>query len=276
MSEEIIKSAKVELTEEEKLAKKAKRDFDKALKLYTSQIFSRVPKYIYLNRAYPNQMICTSFAPNEVTGRARNVSDILHFVETKGVDLFQYWDTLLPFKNIDICCISTSGIDAVKKKTGGGFEDIEKFWSINEITGLRYYIKLEQVGKRKKKVVKPIIWPLSELFLRELFIIKDNVLNMFQEANQKYTYELIPSSVKFNEMHLISVGDKGLAKGIKLPVTGGFDMVGTSGYARAAKLEKIDVHIVQDGNVVCWRTESEDELTKVSSFVPQRFMFPTS
>lgn len=254
--------------------KKARIRFEKLVKMFTSAIFDQKHGFIYLDRSQPYRMLCATYSPDELYSRSRVVMDAVHRVVTKEIDLFPLWETLLPIKEFDRLCISFSGIRAMKTKCGTDHEKMKELWLEDPNNGMLYIEKISKQGRREKIEQRPIIWPLSESYFRDLEDELKNVIEWVEDCPKTNRMSVTRDELTRSEINLLSLKELGLGEGVRLPYCNGLDGTSLFGYSTLSKLEKVTIHIGQDGNVLRYYCTSNDEFASVTSALPNGIRYP--
>lgn len=261
---------------DDKLVKKKKtpeeREFEKLVKLFTSSIFDMKHGYIYLDTEHPTTMICATYSPDELYGRSRVLMDTVRLVETE-INLIELWGTKLPIEGFTRFCISYSGIRSMKSKFDGDFKAMLDAWIVHPINGMRYVEKISKQGKREKIEIRPIIWPLSEIYFRDLKAHLTEACEWVENCPVVATYDVTKAELDRSLVSTLNHGKTNIAVGIKIPYANGFNCTSLFGYSNVTKLDKVTLHLGQDGHIVRFYCTSKDDYATVTSALPVGYYY---
>ncbi len=251
----------------------SEKEYDQICKLFLSSIFARKHGNIYLDRKSPTTMICSTISPEEVFSGTPTFNDVIHVVETNGIDVVRFWETLLPLGDSRYQCICMRGLKSIRKKASNDLSEIKKIWNIDPTTGMAYTIKTKKVGRREVEEIIPIVWKLSAHYPNELMYLVNDILDAERKCDRVEVFKVPKNTCQNKDFATIPVSKEGgFATGLSLPVVDSLSTISLKEYAKRVDADTVDMIVMQFNMAVFYYFKCVDKYATITS-VPPKAMY---
>lgn len=246
---------------------------DKLAKLFTSSIFDRQHGYVYLKKSTPCWMCCASFDIEEMYNRGHNVMDTVRMVNTNNINLWEMWASLLPIDKLSAVSFKYTGIQSCNQRFGKDNVQAIDAGLLTLPNGIRYYTREENRGKRTVITEVPVMWPINDLNVQDLFDKVGEVKSWVDQAPKQLVVELSSAKINRSGLGFIALKDTIFNVAVNIPYKNSFDGINLFGYGKQVGLDKVCVKIGQYGHVIRYYVYSTDEYATTECALPVGWKF---